>query len=440
MLPYSPLHHLLVRDFGGPLVATSGNLSGEPVLTEPEEAERRLDRVADGFLHHDRPILRPADDALYRTTGGRPRPLRLGRGSAPLELELPAPMAHPTLAVGGHLKACIALAWERRLVVSPHIGDMGTLRSQQVFEQLVQDLQALYRVEARRLVCDAHPDYSTHRWARRDGRPLHRVLHHHAHASALAGEAEWDRPGLVFTWDGTGLGEDGTLWGGELFYGLPGAWERVGRLRPFRLPGGDLAGRAPWRSAAALLWETGLDWAGLPSTSELAHQAWRRGLNAPPSSAAGRLFDAAASLCGLVQEASFEGQGPMYLEALVRAPGEPCELPLRRTPVGLWELDWAPLLPRLLEPGVGPQRKAEDFHSSLALALRRQAQQLARERAVERVGLCGGVFQNRVLVDQARAALAEAGFAVDLPLQLPANDAAIAFGQIQEQLARDQSR
>ena len=163
-LPYSPLHHLLLSAFGGPVIATSGNVSGEPVLTDPAEAETRLAQVADAFLHHDRPIVRPADDSVVRVAAGRPRPIRLGRGLAPLELELPASLPEPVLAVGGHLKLTVALAWDRRIVVSPHIGDMGTLRSEQVFEQVTRDLQRLYDVEARHWLCDAHPGYTTTRW------------------------------------------------------------------------------------------------------------------------------------------------------------------------------------------------------------------------------------------------------------------------------------
>ncbi len=169
-LPYSPLHHLLLAEFGGPVVATSGNVSGEPVLTDPEQAETRLASVADAFLHHDRPIVRPADDSVVRVVAGRARPIRLGRGTAPLELELPRPLPEPVLAVGGHLKLAVALAWDRRIVVSPHVGDMGTLRSEQVFEQVVSDLQRLYDVEARHWLCDAHPGYTTTRWVQSAGK------------------------------------------------------------------------------------------------------------------------------------------------------------------------------------------------------------------------------------------------------------------------------
>jgi hydrogenase maturation protein HypF len=396
MLPYSPLHQLLLADHGAPLVMTSGNLSGEPVLTDNAEATQRLAGIADAFLHHDRPIVRPADDSVFRASAGQVRPLRLGRGSAPLELRLAAPVAEPTLAVGAHLKNSIALAWEDRVVISPHIGDMGTRRSLEVFSRLLEDLQRLYRVRARRVVCDAHPDYSSSRWARDCGLPLERVLHHHAHASALAGEFALQSPTLVFTWDGTGLGEAQRLWGGEAFVGVPGQWRHVASLRPFRLPGGDRAGREPWRSAAALCWETGSVPPFLPPDAELARQAWQRGLQAPASSAAGRLFDAAASLLDITQQASFEAQGPMLLEAMASATGAAVPLPLRQAGEVL-ELDWAPLLPRLLDARRNREQRAADLHHSLAQGIRAQAEALAARHDIQQVGLCGGVFQNALL-------------------------------------------
>ncbi|MHB9159230.1 MAG: carbamoyltransferase HypF, partial [Thiobacillus sp.] len=276
LLPYSPLHDLLLNDFGGPLVATSGNLSGEPVLTENHEAQARLAHIADAFLHHDRPIVRPADDPVYRVIAGLPRPLRLGRGRAPLELELSAPLAEPVLALGSHMKNTLCLAWGRRAVVSPHIGELDTLRSLDTLAQVAADLQRLYQVRATRLLVDRHPGYGTRRYARDSGLPLFEVWHHHAHASALAWEFSEVNEWIVFTWDGVGLGEDRTLWGGEAFTGAPGCWRRAASLRPFRLPGGDKAGREPWRAAAALLWESGQ---AAPCAPEPLQRAWAQGLN-----------------------------------------------------------------------------------------------------------------------------------------------------------------
>jgi hydrogenase maturation protein HypF len=432
MLPYSPLHHLLLDDFGGPLVATSANISGEPVLTENDEVQRRLGRVAEAFLHHNRPIVRPADDAVYRSIQGTPRPLRLGRGFAPLELELPFTLDRPTLAVGGHIKNTVALGWEDRAVISPHIGDLDAPRSQRVFEQIINDLQTLYRVEVQAVVCDAHPGYASTRWARGCGLPLVEVYHHLAHASALAGEYQIGTDWIMFTWDGTGLGEDASLWGGEALVGRPGNWQRVASFRPFYLPGGEKAARQPWRSAAALCWETGVGWTDCPRDAGLLHKAWMQRLNCPKSSAAGRLFDAAASLTGILHEASFEGQGPMMLESIAWAVNDVESLPIRQNDRGLWLTDWEPLLAGLMDTSLTPGQRASAFHRTMARVILDQARLIRERHSTNRVGLCGGVFQNRLLIKQAVEDLERDGFVVYLTQKLPCNDGGLSFGQMIE--------
>jgi hydrogenase maturation protein HypF len=439
MLPYSPLHALLLGDLRRPLVATSANISGEPVLTDGADVENRLAHLVEGCLHHDRPIVRPADDPVWRSAAGRPRPLRIGRGCAPAELELARPVARPVLAVGAHMKNTIALAWEDRCVVSPHIGDMGSERSMEVFEQVAADLQALYGVRAEALICDAHPGYATARWARRHGLPVSEILHHHAHAGALAYEMATPGPLLVFAWDGVGYGGDGSLWGGEAFLGHPGAWRRVASFRPFRLPGGERAGREPWRSAAALCWASGRAWPACPDPDGLARAAWERGLNTPPTSAVGRLFDAAAALTGLCLHASYEGEGPMRLEAAARGVTPPgaAALPLAPDPDGVLRADWAPLLAPLLDAGRPVAERATLFHECLALTAVAVYRALAARHPVAGVGATGGVLQNRRLSGRMQALFDAAGVALALPLRLPANDACIAFGQVIEQAAAD---
>ena len=431
-LPYSPLHHLLLDGFDGPLVATSGNLSGEPVLTGNEEAASRLARIADGFLHHDRPIERPADDPVFRRIGNAMRPIRIGRGSAPLELSLPFELERPVLAVGGHMKNTLALGWEDRVVVSPHIGDMDSPRSLDVFEQVAADLQRLYNVSAGQLICDAHDGYTTSRWARRQPLPVAKVWHHHAHASALAAEHDVECDWLMLAWDGVGLGRDGTLWGGEGLWGRPGAWRRVASLRPFRLPGGDKAGREPWRSACGLCWETGRRWAGAPDEGGLVRTAWERGLNCPTTTAAGRLFDAAAALVLGHTHSSFEGQGPMSLEAVARnaLPVSGPELDIRTGPDGLLRLDWEPLLARLIDSEVDVASRAYLFHDSLARTIRALLDKVSAIRNVDAVGLTGGVFQNRLLSELVCEALADAGYLVALSVAAPCNDAGLSYGQV----------
>ncbi|MFW2403509.1 MAG: carbamoyltransferase HypF [Gammaproteobacteria bacterium] len=431
-LPYSPLHELLLGDFGGPLVATSGNVTGEPVLTDNEEAAERLSRVADAFLHHDRPIARPAEDAVYRRIANVVRPIRPGRGQAPLELKLPRQIEKPVIALGGHLKSTVALAWDSRVVVSPHVGDMDSPRALRILRQVAKDIQSFYGVDAEAILCDMHPGYATSRWAREQQLPTHSVLHHHAHASALAGEAPDITDWLVFAWDGVGMGEDGSLWGGETLHGRPGAWQRAASLKSFLLPGGDIASREPWRSAAAVCWEIGTTWNGEASLPDVAlvHQAWMRGLNCHETSAAGRLFDAAASLILGVHRTSFEGQGPMQLEAMAAEDGPLIELPLEPDNFGVLRADWRPLVPMLTDKSIARETRAAGFHRSLATAIANIAANLSETRRIERVGLTGGVFQNDKLARATIAALAGRGFDTLLPETLPCNDAGLSYGQV----------
>ena len=439
MLPCSPLHFWLMDAFGGPLVATSANVSGEPILTEAVEVEKRLGHITTHFLHHNRPIVRPADDSVFRFIQGLPRPIRLGRGCTPLELTLPFELPQPTLAVGGQKKNTIALGWHNRIVISAHIGDLGSPRSQKIFAQVIDDLQGLYGVKAERVVCDAHPNYSSSRWARQSGLPVYPVFHHHAHAAAIAGEFHSPTPWLIFTWDGVGLGEDGKLWGGEAFYGSPSHWQRVGTLRSFAPPGGDKAGREPWRSALAVCWEIGCHWQEDMANYDLLHHAWQRQINCPPTSAIGRLFDAAAALTGLVQRASFEGQGPMMLEAACQEESSTLKrnpmlmiLPIHTNLEGVMEIDWEPLIPMLLDSHQPVSVRARCFHDSLAHSLLNLAKRFRDKYGVIQIGLSGGVFQNRVLCELVFSLLKAEGFQVFLGEKIPCNDAALSFGQIIE--------
>lgn len=431
MLPYSPLHHLLAHDFDGPLVATSANLSGEPVLTEADEVENRLQAVADAFLHHDRPIRRPADDSVYRRIAGNTRPLRLGRGVAPSEFQAPFQFDRPLLAVGADLKNTVALGFGDRIVVSPHIGNLGSLRSTRVFEQVIADLQLLYGVRPEAVVCDAHPGYHSQQWARQSPLPMVPVFHHHAHASALVGEHTLTEPCLVLTWDGTGYGEDGSIWGGETLLGGPGHWQRVGSLKAFYLPGGDKASRQPWRAALSVCWECGQDWPDCPQDSRLLKAAWQRKINCPKSSSAGRLFDAAAALIGIASHSSYEGHAAMLLEALSQPTEQIISLPTAWDGEVLLS-DWSRLLEYLKDQTISCGERASVFHASLADAIVEQAVIQRERHAVNHVGLTGGVFQNRLLTEQAVAGLAKQGFEVYLPTQLPAGDGGISFGQLLE--------
>jgi hydrogenase maturation protein HypF len=263
------------------------------------------------------------------------------------------------------------------------------------------------------------------------------VLHHPAHASALAGEYPEVKRWLVFTWDGVGYGDDDTLWGGEALLGRPGSWQRVASFRPFRLPGGDKAGREPWRAALALCWQAGIEWRGHPlQDTSLLRAAWDKNQNSPMTTAVGRLFDAAAALTGVNSVSSYEGQGPMLLEAAGAAAGGAVALPLSEDAQGIWRSDWAPLLPLLLDASRPAADRAACFHASLVQALVTQACRARSNYGDFTVGLSGGVFQNRWLTELAVARLQEAGFAVCLAGQVPCNDAGLAFGQLVEALHR----
>ena len=436
MLPYSPLHTLLLDKFQGPLVATSANISGEPVMTNNLEVEQRLKHVAGAYLHHNRPIERPADDTVYRVIDSLPRPLRLGRGIAPLELQLPFQLEQPMLAVGGHMKNSIALSWDNRIVISPHVGDLATPRSMEIFTQSIHDLQKLYQVNVKHIVCDAHAGYASTRWAHQQEQDVIDVHHHHAHASAVAGEYSHEKQWLMFAWDGVGLGEDGTLWGGETFYGSPAHWQRVASQRPFYLPGGEKASREPWRSGLALCWEAGLqaDHHDFPEYTDILHKAWQRHFNSPQTSAVGRLFDAAAALSGVCIQASYEGQGPMQLEAAAELSDseEYIELPLVQDSDGIVRSDWSPLLPLLMNSTQPAADRAASFHHSMAESIVRQCKLFADQYGDFSVGLSGGVFQNRILTERVIQRLKQEQFRVYLPFALPCNDGGLSYGQIIE--------
>jgi len=446
MQAYSPLHQLLLQDFDGPLVATSANISGEPVLTDNTEIVQRLSKVADAYLHHNRPIQRPADDPVYRIVQGKPRVIRIGRGNAPLELSLPFAVKKPVLAVGGHMKNTIALAWEDRIVISPHIGEMDAYRSQQVFERVIHDLQKLYHVEPEVIVCDAHPQYFTTQYAveKAEQHPeleLQKVFHHHAHAACLPGEYSDASKWLVFTWDGTGYGEDKTIWGGEALLGSGGNWQRVASMRPFFLPGGDKAAREPWRSAAAMCWDIHANYQPAIMDVDIAQYAWENKVHCPQTSSAGRMFDAAAALLGLLDKATFEGQAPMWLEAAAeQGQAEGLSLEMNLDDNGIWRTDWQWLIEVLMDKNISVANRARCFHETMALSLLHQAIQIRDEHGYFAVGLSGGVFQNRLLTNTVYSLLRRHDFQVYLPQRVPVNDGGLCFGQVVEAHAAIKSR
>ncbi|HKS95248.1 MAG TPA: carbamoyltransferase HypF [Terriglobia bacterium] len=425
MLPYSPPHHLLMQEFPCPIVATSGNLSDEPIAIDNEEARARLGSIADLFLMHDRPIARPCDDSVARLVRGRESLVRRARGYAPLPVFVSRALPR-VLAVGGHLKNAVAIAVGRQVFLSQHVGDLDTVESRVAFERAIDDLCRLYCFEPQLVACDLHPDYASTRWALASGLPVVTVQHHQAHAAACAAENQIAGRYLAVSWDGTGYGLDGTMWGGEFFVADGTNFERIAHLRPFRLPGGESAVREGWRAAFSLLWEAG-ETGRVPKVekSAILTQMLERGINAPWTTSVGRLFDAVASMTGVAHESQFEGQAAMSLERAIGSvsSGEAYPLPLHGK-LG----DWGPLITALqwdVRRGESAARMSARFHNALANWI-----VVVAERAgLRQVALSGGVFQNSYLVERAVALLEARGFEVYTHRQVPSNDGGIALGQ-----------
>jgi hydrogenase maturation protein HypF len=454
LLPYSPLHHLLLAphpDLDGPapdaLVLTSGNLSDEPLATEPAEADARLAGIADALLHHDRPIHTACDDSVVRVVDGAVQPVRRSRGYAPLPVRLPLD-APPLLAVGGELKTTLCLASGRRAWMSQHIGDTANLETLELLARVADTLASLARIEPAAVVADLHPGYLSRGWAERRaaeaGVPLRLVQHHHAHLASLLAEhaVPPDVPVLGFAFDGTGYGPDGSIWGGELLLGGYASAQRVGHLAPVALPGGDAAIRRPARSALAHLHAAGLAWDGrLPPVAaadeverRVVGQLLERGAGCTPTTSMGRLFDAVAALAGVCQDATYEGQAAIELEALSAASAaEPGSWHYDlRDEDGSLVLDPSPVLRAAVSAVLGGAPAGavgSSFHDATAEAVAAAAVLVRERTGVATVGLTGGVFQNSVLTRACRGRLEDHGLVVLVHRVVPPNDGGLALGQ-----------
>ena len=444
MLPYTPLHHLLLAELGKPVVATSGNRADEPICTDEGEALRRLGGIADRFLVHDRPIRRHVDDSIARVIAGRELVLRRGRGYAPLPVHLTAEGAD-VVAVGAHLKNAVALAVGREAFVSQHIGDLETVEAHDAFRTVGADLQRLYEASPQVVACDLHPDYLSSRFAAHleseSGLRRVEVQHHFAHVLSCMAENRLVGEVLGIAWDGTGYGTDRTVWGGEFLLATEASFRRVAHLRTFRLPGGDRAVKEPRRSGLGLLFEIfgeellariDLEPVRAFAATELKviGQMLRRSLNAPLTSSAGRLFDAVASMVGLRQQIRFEGQGAMELEfVLEEGVEEGYEVVLREGSGESAVVDWEPMVRQILEElekGVPVGRIAARFHNGLVEGMVAVAGQVGQERVL----LTGGCMQNRYLTERAVRRLQEEGFRPYWHQRVPPNDGGIALGQV----------
>jgi len=483
MLPYTPLHHLLLRDAGRPLVMTSGNLSEEPICQTNEEAQERLAHIADAFLLHNRDIYARYDDSVWavlQVTGfrfqvvqesqlatcnlqletGYAQPIRRSRGYAPYPVTLPFE-TRPALAVGAELKNTFCLTRDRYAFLSQHIGDMENLETLEHFETSIELLKHLFRIEPQLIAYDMHPDYLATKFAKEQlssfNLQLATVQHHHAHIASCLADNGWrpeDGPVIGVAWDGTGYGTDGRIWGGEWLVADYRGFERVGHLEYLPLPGGEAAIRNPYRIAAGYLMALGLPLIPLPSPSfplplsslssaelTLIRQQVERGLNTPLTSSAGRLFDAVSALLGVCQRVTYEAQAAIELEQVASCPGLLAwtgKLQVASYPRdvnrldGKWVVRLRPLFEALLaELGRGravPEISAR-FHRTMAALIVEMCHCIRKDTGLRTVALSGGCFQNRLLFSQAVAGLREAGFEVLVHRQVPTNDGGLSLGQ-----------
>ncbi|MFD6160790.1 carbamoyltransferase HypF [Nocardia sp. NPDC060256] len=449
MVAYAPLHLLLFGLPGDPpgpqvLVMTSGNLGGEPICYDDNDARTRLTGLADGWLSHNRRILVPCDDSVVRLVDGIELPVRRSRGYAPLPLALPIPMP-PTLAVGADLKNTCAVADGRYAWLSQHIGDMDDLATLRAFDDAEHHLEQLTGVRPSQLVADAHPGYRSTAWAQRNAgdRPVRLVQHHHAHIASVMGEHGLGAAATVLgiAFDGTGFGPDGAVWGGEVLLAGYKGFRRLAHLKYAPLAGGDVSVHRPYRMALAHLWAAGLDWSeSIPSVracpaderAVLAHQ-FETGLGCVPTSSMGRLFDAVSSLAGVRHVVDYEAQAAIELEGLARGVSDDAgyRFAVNADETAPALLDPTPVLAAVVADaahGVPAAVIGARFHAAVAHLILQLA--VAYSAPSTPVALSGGVFQNALLLTRSRALLQDNGFHVITHRRLPPNDGGLAFGQL----------
>jgi hydrogenase maturation protein HypF len=447
LLPYAPLHHLLLAAAGRPLVMTSGNLTDEPIAFEDDDALRRLGAIADLFLVHDRPVASRCDDSVARVVAGKPVLLRRARGFVPRPVRVARRFRRPVLAVGAQLKNACCLARGDEAVLGPHVGDLDGLETYGAFEAAIARLEAFLELRPEVLACDLHPQYLSTSWARQRaaalGVPLVEVQHHHAHAAAAIAEHGLDGPVLALAWDGTGLGTDGTSWGSELLLADRGRFERLATFRPVRLAGGDRAVREPWRVALAVLLDAYGEDAPLGALPlfaavgakdrEVVARMLATGVNSPLAHGCGRVFDAAGALALARPVARFEGQVALALDAAAAGVGAPYAFDVGGDVGGgaVEQLDLRPAWRALagdVAGGVAPGAVSARFHATLVAAGATLVRRAARRTGALPVVLTGGCFQNARLAEGLLRELS-GEFPVYLPGEVPPGDGGLALGQ-----------
>ena len=436
MLPYTPLHILLMGTDIDCLVMTSANISETPIISSNAEALAELAGVADGFLLHDREIVTKCDDSLIRIYNGRDYPLRRSRGYVPYPVSVP--VEHMLLACGAEQKASFCLSKRSHAFPSQHMGDLKNAQTLDNWEQQIEHFSALYDIEPAAIACDMHPDYLSTAYAEeraeRDAVPLLRVQHHHAHMAACMADNGLEGDCLGLIWDGTGYGSDGRIWGAEVLAGGYKAFRRVGTMRPVALAGGDAAMDGIWRVGLALLRDSGLDTSRFAGEDgyETVLKMLHTGTNCPESSGMGRLFDGVAAILGIRRKAGYEGQGAVLLEAAALA-GEGGAYPYELCGGEVLTLDWRPTVRALtseLDGGVEVPVIAARFMNTLIVAAAEQLSRLAAETGLGRVVLSGGVFQNMYIMGRLPERLRAQGLEVYTHSRVSANDEGISLGQL----------
>ncbi|ACF12034.1 (NiFe) hydrogenase maturation protein HypF [Chlorobaculum parvum NCIB 8327] len=436
ILPYSPLHWLLLREGPEVLVMTSANFSEEPLVADNAEALERLTGIADAFLMHDRPIARRCDDSVVMSMADAVRLIRRSRGYAPAPIRL-RQSGPPVLGTGGELKNALCLVKGGEAFLSQHIGDMKNYEAYRHFDDVAAHLQRIFQTEAELLVHDLHPAYMTTRWALEQGKPTLGVQHHHAHLASCLAEHRCDGPAIGLTLDGTGYGPDGTVWGGEVLIGVAAGATRFASLEPMPLPGGDAATRQVWRTALGWLHRScaspeGLECLRQPQSAQVL-ELLDKGVGTAESSSCGRLFDAVASICALRHEARYEGQAA--IELMQAARGQIADTAYsfgieRRD--SRWQMLVSPIIrdiAKAVQAGAKAGEIAQRFHRTLVVMLSEITRKAYLETGLKTVALSGGVFQNVLLVEALVHELEAAGFTVLLHQQVPTNDGGISLGQ-----------